>query len=435
MIASYRTRLIAIGIVAGLFVSDGSAQPTLDAAAASAVFEEARDVVSADGGRLWGRSLAGPILLVNSVDRTVFASIPAPGFTPESGTYRGFWPDSMGIANTSVRYADSTWTMLMWPLPADFVARKALIGHELWHRVQGDLGFPSRSGETTHLGSRDGRYWLRLEWRALGSALASSGAARDRAIRDALLFRSARLGTFPDAADTERGLMMHEGLAEYTGWAVAEPGTPTTRTYVIRRLAEAESLDTFVRMFAYYSGPAWGMILDDVDPAWRSSITPDIDLGQAVATQMGWNPPRDAMHAARGRAVAYGGDELASEEDRLETERRRRRIDQRRRYVDDPILELPFGQMRVSFEPGTVDVLDDVGRVYGRMTVFDRWGRLVVDGGGLIRSGWSGAVVPAPSEPEARPVVGDGYELYLADGWILLPGERDGDWLVGLDSH
>ena len=38
----------------------------------------------------------------------------------------------------------------------------------------------------------DGRYWLRLEWRALARALRESGEQRDLAVREALAFRQAR---------------------------------------------------------------------------------------------------------------------------------------------------------------------------------------------------------------------------------------------------
>ena len=60
----------------------------------------------------------------------------------------------------------------------------------MFHGVQpqlGPLGAPGLA--TEHLDALDGRYWLRLEWRALARALRESGEQRNLAVRDALAFR------------------------------------------------------------------------------------------------------------------------------------------------------------------------------------------------------------------------------------------------------
>src|SRR4029079_12075047 len=104
--------------------------------------------------------------------------------------------------------------------------------HELWHRIQDQLGLPSSGASNDHLDTRDGRYWLQLEWRALAAALATSGPDEKRAITDAALFRTRRHRIFPGGADEERAMEMHEGLAEYTG--VRLSGSPDLRQFVIR---------------------------------------------------------------------------------------------------------------------------------------------------------------------------------------------------------
>ena len=73
----------------------------------------------------------------------------------------------------------------------------------------------------------DGRYWMRLEWRALARALSESGEARELAVREALAFRQARHARFPDKVETERALHINEGLASYTG--VRSLSTPLRR--------------------------------------------------------------------------------------------------------------------------------------------------------------------------------------------------------------
>jgi hypothetical protein len=68
-----------------------------------------------------------------------------------------------------------------------------------------------------HLDAVDGRYWLRLEWRALARALRASGEPRALAVGDALAFRQARRMLYPDSVESERTAEISEGLAQYTG--------------------------------------------------------------------------------------------------------------------------------------------------------------------------------------------------------------------------
>lgn len=37
--------------------------------------------------------------------------------------------------------------MIVWPLPEDKHDRLALMVHESWHRIQGDIGFPGSEAD------------------------------------------------------------------------------------------------------------------------------------------------------------------------------------------------------------------------------------------------------------------------------------------------
>src|SRR4051812_7852561 len=108
-------------------------------------FQEARGLCERDGGTLWGRSLCGPILLVDAENRDVFADQPDREHLlhPLDGVFAGKLPANMNVANTATEWAGVKWTMLMLPLPADPQRRAVLLAHEMWHRLQDDLGFPS----------------------------------------------------------------------------------------------------------------------------------------------------------------------------------------------------------------------------------------------------------------------------------------------------
>ena len=402
----------------------------LSVAQANSVFEEAVRMSAQDAGSLWGVSLYGPMLIVDRETRRAAANESVSFFRAEDDVFVGVLPDSVGIANTAVDWNGRRWTMLMWPLPDDSIARKSLVAHELWHRIQGDLGLPSGSAPNLHLGTRDGRVWMQLEWRALKAALRGSGDERLPTVRDALTFRQRRHSIFPDAEREERVLLMHEGLAEYTGYALAGEAHEACRERAADALERAAGAATFVRTFAYPTGAAYGLLLDEHAPAWREGLSSQDDMVELLGRAVGFDPAEVAEDDLARVAGRYGGQALMAAEDRLEMRRKERLEDQRRRYVHGPTLTLGFIRMNVQFDPGGVDALDDIGSVYASMRLTDVWGTLTVTQGALIPSDWGSVIVPAPIDTAGGRVEGDGYALDLAEGWNLVPGEREGDYRV-----
>src|SRR5262245_26974345 len=118
----------------------------IDPAIARKHIEEARILCEQDAGRLWGKPLFGPILFVDPATRQAVAGA-ADGEgrlqkDASGSVYCGTLPDDVIIANTATTWAGVKWTMILWPLPDDPRARASLMVHELFHRVQDDIGFP-----------------------------------------------------------------------------------------------------------------------------------------------------------------------------------------------------------------------------------------------------------------------------------------------------
>jgi hypothetical protein len=342
----------------------------------------------------------------------------------------GRLPENVNIANTATSWAGVTWTMVGWPLPQEPEARAELMIHELWHRAQAGLGFPMTSPANAHLSSLKGRLWLQLEWRALGRALTSAGADRRGAMEDALVFRAYRRQIFPTAASEERALEMHEGLAEYTGVKLASASDQRAREWAARKLHEAEGTPTFVRSFAYASGPAYGLLLDETAPAWRKDLKASDDLGTLLAASLSLHLPSDLEKVAEERANSYDGEKLRAAEAAREDARQRRLSEYRSRLVDGPVLIIPLRKMNVQFNPNNLQPLGDLGTVYPTIRVTDLWGILTVTGGALLNPQWREIRVPAPRDPRARPLQGDGWTLAPQKGWALAPGERAGDYVL-----
>jgi hypothetical protein len=406
----------------------------LDAAAAGRYFAEARALCARDGGRLWGLSLCGPMMFADPSTRAVVASEPdRDGLLKRSGeVYTGTLPASVNVANTAFEWAGVNWMLVMTSaIPADLEGRGRLLMHELWHRRQAELGFPPSGAGNGHLDTREGRVWLQLEWRALGSALTSRGRVRRRASADALLFRARRRALFPNAAAEEREMEMHEGLAEYTGVRLSCSNDPL-RFVADFNLKDEARRESFVRSFAYASGPAYGLLLDEAAPGWTRRLKKTDDLAELLRESLRLTRVRDDERAGSERARVYGGDELSASEGRREESRLRLVEDYRARLVEGPVLSLPLRNMRMSFDPGNLVPLGDLGTVYPNIRVVDVGGVLnVTRGGALMNKTYSAVSVPAPSDVSAPR--GDGWTLELRDGWALAPGARSGDFILKKD--
>jgi hypothetical protein len=330
------------------------------------------------------------------------------------------------IANTALDWAGKRWTMVMWPLPVNSQPRERLLAHELFHRIEPELGIPAASPENAQLDSLEGRILLQLEWRALAAALASSWTEQNGAIRDALAFAGKRHEMFPGSQETERALVLNEGLAEYTGVAIASPDAASARWRVIARLTNPEG-ETFVRSFGYASGPAYGLLLDGRLPGWRKRVNGKADLAALLASTV----PSTGPVAVDQRAVVYGGEALRL----VETERDSRSKEEKQRYrkllADGPTLTLPnAGKFNYSFDPNGLVPLEGLGTVYPTFEVTDAWGALSVQQGALLASDFNSVRIAAPANVGGSHLTGPGWKLDVAAGWHVVPGDKAGSFVL-----
>jgi hypothetical protein len=294
------------------------------------------------------------------------------------------------------------------------VARRRLVLHECFHRIQDEIGFPATNANNPHLDSLEGRYWYLLELRALAAAL--RGDNRPQAIADALAFRAKRRSFFAEAASAERALEANEGLAEYTGFALRGTGEEETRLSLARRLDATDRGDSFVRSFAYSTGPAYGLLLDAADPEWRSAFRADRDLADALAAAAKVTASSDL----RARAAAYGGETLRAEEERRAEEQALRIARYRVRLVEGPVIEIALEGAAFGFDPYSVVPLGDAGTVYPSLEVTGAWGKITTEQGARIDPA-RGALYFSIEDREA---------LTLEPGWVLVPGGRPGDLAI-----
>ncbi|HSB12245.1 MAG TPA: hypothetical protein VLM38_22350 [Blastocatellia bacterium] len=417
------------------------AQQAIDTNLAEQYFQQAEAICRQDDAKLWGIRLCGPMLLADPRTRNVVANQgdAESHLSKKGNVFVGRLPDSVNIANTATTWAGIKWTMIMWPLPSNEHARASLMFHELFHRVQDDLGLPAANPANNHLDSLEGRIWLQLEWRALAAALAKQGAESKSAIEDALVFRAYRRSLFSNSENTERALEMNEGLCEYTGGKLRGTSEEESAAYIVKQLEGAEQTPTFVRSFAYASGPAYGFLLDRSKVDWRKGLRQTDDFGALAERLLSLKVPVNLRQEAELRSARYNGATLRASETERDAKRKKRLADYRAKFIDRPVLILTLGEKQsYSFDPNNIESFDDIGTVYPTLRVSDEWGVLEVTGGALMirdRQKGSRVQVPAPADRVGRKIQGDGWTLELNDGWSIALSERKGDFAVTRGSR
>src|SRR5207244_13611734 len=128
---------------------------------------------------------------------------------------------------------------------------------------------------------------------------------------------------------------------------------------------------TFVRQFAYPTGVAYGILLDEYAPGWTHRIKSGDDLGKLLEPFAAIRPTKDLEAAA----VSYGGPEIRERETRREVEHKARRAQLRGRFVDGPILIVPRGR-GASFGSAGITTFPGEGTVYSSYRTKADWGTL-----------------------------------------------------------
>jgi hypothetical protein len=405
--------LFLLLLLGGATAAEAQVQPEL----AKRYFEEATKLCERDAGRLWGVSLCGPMVIFDPATGTRATSQPEPEGPP---------PRFPGFADGPVSWGGLrwfAWPLLPYMLPVNNAdVRQQNMLHGLFHRIQPELGFMTDAddGFNEHLDTLEGRVWMQLEWRALRRAVESSGNDRAEAIADALAFRLERRRRFPGAADNERRDEIREGLATYTGIAAWANSPADARHVAALSAAGGELQQSFVGNFEAASGPAYGVLLDDLLPGWRRQLRSASDLGDLLASATNRPPTTDVAVAA----ARYDAATLRTAEEARDQAQQVRVAELRRRFVDGPVLTMPAGGSGTSDTTGSVGI-PGVGTVFFRnFTLSAQWGRLNADGGVLRAADGSTLSVPVTGPLEGTTLQGDGWSATLNSGWVVRPAAR-----------
>jgi hypothetical protein len=400
-------------------------QSTADRQLAIQALHQWRTVCKPYGMQLWGKSLCGPVVLVNPETRVAIANQPDPSatFHAEDGVYVGVLPHELTPSSTPTQWAGQVWTMILMPLPDDPFLRDTSLAHEAFHRIQPSLRLMASDKPAECLDTEAGRVWMRLEMRALARAMSTKGDEQMRSATDAMLFRLYRDQLCPGTARAEGDMEKQEGLPQYTGaWAALRETGDTTE----RVAKDVESYDNdaqFSRTFGYAIGPPLGLLLDRYAAGWRRQIAQAPSMDDLLVAALHLQAPADLQQLAKERAGSYGYEQLAAEERAREEQHQTLLSELKRKFVDGPTLRLPAGGgMRRFFRPPELVPFPPYGVYYPTGTFLADWGKLQVDSGGaLVAEDYSNVKVSAPNSLAGQPIHGNGWTLGLAPGWTVQP--------------
>ena len=113
----------------------------------------------------------------------------------------------------------------------------------------------------------------------------------------------------------------------------------------MRDLETFVAVPTFVRSFAYATGPAWGLLLDQADPAWRDKLAaamkganpPGLDQMLQAALKL----PEPSAATVKAREADYD-DTLRPRELARDQAKQAHLAELKAKLVEGPVLRLPL---------------------------------------------------------------------------------------------
>ncbi|MDR2652481.1 MAG: hypothetical protein LBC68_09255 [Prevotellaceae bacterium] len=408
-----------------LLVNASTAQTTdVQAETISVYFDEVEEAIRPYNS-LWNKDLYGGLLIVNHETREVFANEPDKNgaLTKDGKIYKGILPNEMNFANTAIEWNGNRWAMvILYAIPKDKIQRITLLAHELFHRIQPELGFKDMTeANNGHLDTKDGRIYLRLELEALkNSVLAETKEDTIEHVSNALIFRKYRNQLFPETASAENSLELNEGLAEYTGQTVSGLNRhENAGEHFTKSINQFVKMPTYVRSFAYQTIPIYGYLLSDIKKDWNKEITTQTNLTEYFIKSFQIELPNDLKSAVDAIENKYNAEIILSEETEREEKNNKLLSEYRAKFVIQTHFDILLEQMNITFNPSNVTTLDSIGTVYPTMRLTDKWGILTVEKGALLSSDWQKVTLSEPTEITEQRITGDGWTLELEQGYII----------------
>ena len=386
---------------------------------AAPCFENLKMVSDSDNGKLWGKTLYGPTMFVDVQTRNLVANQQNKdnSLNQKGNLFFGQLPEDIIIANTAINYCGENWTCVIWDANRDLLTNTHLLIHESWHRIQEEIGLPACESFNQHLDEAEGELLLKLELSILKTLLQDPSKDLTEGLRDAMTVRKMRQTIFPNG--NENQFECHEGMAEYTAFKLLP--LDNDNEAIRKGLAAAaimKGMDNtgFGNSFAYLTGPAYGLLLDELVPEWRKSICSGKAIPDVISTVI---PIPDTVDNAEIERISehYNvADFLKKERIRLEA-RDKEDAALRAVFSESKWLVIPNNNVNFGFNPNErLVAYDSIGVIYKTMQLKGDFGTIDVKNGIIRANDWTYFIIPySESQSDAKISLNSGYVIEPVD--------------------
>lgn len=401
---------------------------SIEEANAKTYFSDINKMIKRDNKKLWGKSLYAPFLFVDMETKDVAANeADNKGILKKQGSiYIGKFPENQIIANSVTNLGDKEYAMVQWQSSnTDELSRNVLFMHEIFHYHQKSLGLESPEGQpdNAHLDEMDARIYLKLEWAALNKAINSTGQQKITAITDALTFRQYRREQY-NCSENENILEIHEGIPEYTGIVCASKSESDIKQLMKKEYSDSLSKESFVRSFAYYSGPAYGILIDEKNSNWRKKLTYNSDLGEILKNSYKIDISSNSVEKAKNR---YNYKQIYQEELSRKQALDKKLLEYENKFTNHSVITIELNKPKIGFNPNNLVPLKDIGIVYPNITITDSFGTLNLKNGGcLLSNDWKKAIISADNlKIENEKISGEDWTIRLNSDYTIIEENKN----------
>ena len=382
-------------------------------------FENLKKVSDLDNGKLWGKTLYGPTMFVDVQTRNLVANQQNKENTlvQKGNLYFGQLPEDIIIANTSIAYCGEDWTCVIWDGSRDLLTNTHLLIHESLHRIQDEIGLPSCGSSNQHLDETEGELLLKLELGILKDLLQNDSKGQTEGLRDAMTVRKYRQTMFPNG--NENQFECHEGMAEYTAFKLLpldNDNEAIRKGLVAAAITKGMDGSGFGNSFAYLTGPAYGLLIDEMIPDWRNSIRSGKTIPDVISTEVAI--PDTVENAEIERiSASYNLTEYLNKERSRREARDKEDAELRDRFSESKWLVIPNDNINFGFNPSErLVAYDTIGVICNTMQLRGSFGTLEVGNGIMRTHNWSSFIIPYSEDHcDAKISLNPGYAIEPVD--------------------
>ncbi|MGM0463038.1 MAG: hypothetical protein ACQEQW_00130 [Bacteroidota bacterium] len=391
-------------------------------------FSEVEKLCNIDDGELWGENLYGPILLIDTRTRKLYSNVQDEQglLRPKEGIYTGSYPREE-VINYALEYGGTMYAMAPMPEEEDYYRITSRCIHGLFHCLQIRKGMDTPDYNTSHMSEPTARLWLKMEWKALERAIRTKGETRRQAIRDALVFRSARREMYPRYIQDENRFENYEGLASFTYMKIGTSGKDEYLKKLLDYFHMIYDFRSYTFSYGFVHGNLYAHLLNEAGFDFSSIESRDSDLGKILMDIYDITLPEISRDIAGSLAFNYDIDRV-KEEERVREEYLREGLRRRTaKFTEKPVVLLELQSPNFSFEAEDTDPVDTLGIIYQTIRVSDNWGKLAVEEGGcLLSPDLKFLRIPAKDvKKEKQHITGEGWHIVLNNNWEMVKIEEN----------